>query len=83
MLTDYLHAAMRHAKYEILTEDGSYYGEIPECVGVYANAASLEHCRDELAQVLEDWILFRVHKGLPIPEIDGVKLEVRKEESTA
>lgn len=34
MLLEYLRAALRHAKYEILQDDGSYYGEIPECNGV-------------------------------------------------
>ena len=28
MLTEYIAAAMREAKYEILEDDGSYYGEI-------------------------------------------------------
>jgi len=79
MLTKYLEAAMRHAHYEILKEDGTYYGEIPECRGVYANARSLEECRDELAQVLEDWLLFRIHKNLPLPKIDGLELTVTKE----
>jgi hypothetical protein len=45
MLTKYLEAAMRHAHCEILKEDGTYYGEIPECRGVYANAPSLDECR--------------------------------------
>ncbi len=79
MLTKYLEAAMRHAHYEILKDDGTYYGEIPECRGVYANARSLEECRDELAQVLEDWLLFRIHKNLPLPKIDGLELTVTKE----
>jgi predicted RNase H-like HicB family nuclease len=79
MLTKYLEAAMRHAHYEILKDDGTYFGEIPECRGVYANARSLEECRDELAQVLEDWLLFRIHKNLPLPKIDGLELTVTKE----
>jgi len=80
MLTEYLKAAMSHAQYEILAEDESYYGEIPQCPGVYANAATLEACRDELAEVLEDWVLFRIHKHLALPEIDGLALTVRKQE---
>ncbi|MGH9942329.1 MAG: type II toxin-antitoxin system HicB family antitoxin [Pyrinomonadaceae bacterium] len=67
MLTNYLRAALHRARYEILTDDGSYYGEIPDFDGVYANAAMLEACREELAEVLEEWILFRVAKGLPLP----------------
>ncbi len=79
MLTKYLQAAMEHAHYEILSDDGTYYGEIPECPGVYANAATLEECRSELAEALEDWLLFRVHKNLPLPKIDGIELTVKKE----
>ena len=79
MLTKYLDAAMRHVHYEILADDGTYYGEIPECRGVYANAATLEECRSELAEVLEDWLLLRIHKNLPLPEIDGQELTVKKE----
>jgi predicted RNase H-like HicB family nuclease len=79
MLTKYLDAAMRHAHYEILSDDGTYYGEIPECRGVYANAPTLEQCRSELAEVLEDWLLFRIHKNLSVPKIDGIELTVKKE----
>ncbi|MCJ7675623.1 MAG: type II toxin-antitoxin system HicB family antitoxin [Sedimentisphaerales bacterium] len=79
MLTKYLEAAMRHAHYEILEDDGTYYGEIPQCRGVYASAPTLEECRSELAQVLEDWLLFRIHKNLTLPKIDGIKLTVKKE----
>jgi predicted RNase H-like HicB family nuclease len=60
MLTRYLQAAMQQARYEILPDDGTYYGEIPGFQGVYANASTLEKCRAELEEVLEEWILFRV-----------------------
>ena len=79
MLTKYLEAAMKHAHYEILADDQTYYGEIPPCRGVYANARTLEKCRSELAQVLEDWVLFRIYKNLALPKIDGIKLTVKKE----
>lgn len=78
MLLNYINTAMRHAKYEILPDDGTYYGEIPECNGVYANSDNLEDCRDELREVLEDWVLLRIHKNLSIPEIDGVGLEIKE-----
>ena len=29
MLLEYIQAALRRARYEILPDDGSYYGEIP------------------------------------------------------
>nr|VFK27831.1 MAG: hypothetical protein BECKMB1821G_GA0114241_10312 [Candidatus Kentron sp. MB] len=71
MLTQYLKNAMKHARYEILPDDGSYYGEIPVCRGVYANADTLEDCREQLIEVLEDWVLLRIHKHLPIPALRG------------
>jgi predicted RNase H-like HicB family nuclease len=79
MLTQYLQAAMKPAHYEILSDDGTYYGEIPECPGVYANSPTLEECRNELAEAMEDWLLFRIHKNLPLPKIDGIELTVKKE----
>ncbi len=53
MLLDYIQAAMQRAKYEILPDDKTFYGHIPECQGVWANAATLEECRTELQEVLE------------------------------
>jgi len=42
MLTSYIRAAMRQARYEIVEDDGSFYGEIPAIPGVWANAQTLE-----------------------------------------
>jgi predicted RNase H-like HicB family nuclease len=78
VLLDYIQAAMRHAKYEILPDDNSYYGEIPGFNGVYANAETLETCREQLEEVLEEWILFRVYKNLPLPPVDGIELKIRE-----
>ena len=78
MLLEYIQAALRHAKYEILPDDGSYYGEIPECAGVYANAETLEDCREQLREVLEEWLLFRVHRNLGLPTIDGMELTIEE-----
>lgn len=78
MLLEYIQAALRHARYEILPDDGTYYGEIPECNGVYANTPTLEACREELREVLEEWVLFRVHRQLALPVIDGIELTIKE-----
>jgi predicted RNase H-like HicB family nuclease len=77
MLSRYSAAAMRHATYEVLS-DGTYYGSIPGFQSVWANAPTLEACRDELQEVLEDWILLRVSDHLGLPEVDGMKLAIGK-----
>jgi len=78
MLTSYIRAAMRRAKYEILRDDGSFYGEIPGFEGVYANAKTLEACREELEGVLEEWILFRVSRNLKLPVVNGIRLKIKE-----
>ncbi len=76
MLTDYIRAAMRRAKYEILPDDQTYYGEISGFQGVWANAALLEDCRIELQEVLEEWLMFRISRHLPLPIVDGMELRI-------
>ena len=78
MLTDYLRAALHHARYEILPDDDTFYGEIEGFIGIYANAQTLEACREELAEVLEEWLLFRVSRGLSLPTVDGLSINIRQ-----
>ena len=78
MLTQYIQAAMQHAIYEILS-DATYYGEIPGLPGVYANASTLEACRDQLQEVLEGWITLGLRLGHPMPEVDSICLAAQLE----
>ena len=80
MLRDYIQVAMEHARYEILPDDGTFYAEIAECPGVYSNARTLEQCRKELEETLEEWVLFRVYKNLTIPPIKVLKLRSRSKQ---
>ena len=79
MLSEYLRAAMRRAVFEVIEDNGSYYGRIPSLEGVWANAAKPEECREELEEVLEEWLLLRLSERLPIPEINCIDLTVRQE----
>jgi len=67
---------MRRAKYEIFEDDGTFYGHIPECPGVWANEPTLEACREELESVLEDWILAGVWLHHSIPPLDGIDISM-------
>ncbi|MBI2848921.1 MAG: type II toxin-antitoxin system HicB family antitoxin [Chloroflexi bacterium] len=77
MLTDYIRAAMQRARYEILQDSGAYYGSIPGFQGVWADAPTLEACREELQEVLEDWILLTLRRAEALPVIDGIDLNVK------
>jgi predicted RNase H-like HicB family nuclease len=78
MLTAYIRAAMHQARYEIIEDDGSFYGEIPAIPGVWANAKTLEACREELESVLEGWVLVSIADRSPIPDLGGNRIEIRE-----
>ncbi len=73
MLTAYINNAMRHAHYEMM-ENGRFFGSIPPCPGAWAEGATLEACRAELQEVLEDWLLLGLQLGDKLPVIDGIDL---------
>ncbi|HEY7908315.1 MAG TPA: type II toxin-antitoxin system HicB family antitoxin [Thermomicrobiales bacterium] len=78
LIVDYVQAALHHAKFETIAEDGTIFGTIPGFPGVWANAETVEECREELAEVLEGWLLLGIanHDNLPI--VDGIDLNVRR-----
>ena len=78
MLKKYIQAAMAQARYEILSDDKTFYGEIPNFDGVYANTETLEACREELEEVLEEWILLRVSRNLSLAVVDGIELTIKE-----
>ncbi len=47
------------ASYKIL-KDRTYFGEIKNVKGVWSNAKTLEKCREELREVLEDWLVVQI-----------------------
>jgi len=74
VLTKYIQAAMRRAKYEILEEDGSFYGHAPDLPGAWASSGTLEECREELQEVVEEWIMLGIAHHDPLPVIEGIDL---------
>ncbi len=71
MLTRYIQAAMHKATYELL-DDGTFYGEIPPCKGVWSNADSLETCREDLQDALEEWIVLGLRLGHTLPVVNDI-----------
>jgi predicted RNase H-like HicB family nuclease len=65
---------MGRAQYEIIDNPEPFYGEIPECKGVWATGKTLEECRQNLLETLEGWLILSLQKDLPIPAIQGIVL---------
>jgi len=76
MIIEYCQKALERAQYKKL-EDGTWFAEIPGFQGVWANGPNVEQCRNELITVLEEWLLLKVRDGDPIPDVAGLKVEIR------
>lgn len=74
MLAQYIDTAMELATYEIIEDDGSYWGEIPGFQGVWAKHDTLAGCQRELREALSDWLALRLRLGLEIPELARMNL---------
>ncbi|MEK7822127.1 MAG: type II toxin-antitoxin system HicB family antitoxin, partial [Planctomycetota bacterium] len=58
MLVEYIQGALEKAEYKKL-DDGSWFAEIPGFEGVWANGKTVEECRKELVEVLEEWLILK------------------------
>ena len=77
MLSEYIQKALGKARYKVL-EDGTWFAEIPNFEGIWANGATVEECRHELMEVLEEWLVFKIRDRDPIPEIEGVRIQIKE-----
>lgn len=79
MISEYVECGLRKARYDKM-EDGTFVAEVPGLRGVIATARTLEKCRDRLAEVIEEWVLVRVARGLKVPALDGIRVGIRRGE---
>ena len=77
MITRFLDRALRRAQYRQV-DGGTFCATVSGLRGVIATGPSLEACRDQLAEIVEEWVLVRVARGLRVPALDGVTIEVKK-----
>ena len=77
MLLNYIQKALEKAQYKIL-DDGSWFAEIPAFKGVWANKSTVEECRQELVEVLEEWLILKIRDGDSIPIIEGLGIKIQE-----
>ncbi len=76
MILAYVQQALARARYEKL-EDGTYAAEVPGLQGVLGTGPTLEACRATLAEVVEEWVLVRVARGLSVPALGDITVVVK------
>lgn len=81
MLVEYVQGALEKAEYKKL-EDGSWFAEIPDFEGVWANGKTVEECRKELVEVLEEWLILKLSDGDSIPIVKGIEINIKEVATT-
>ena len=77
-ICQYVETALRKARYEKL-RDGTFYGEVPRLRGVLTDPARLSRPAEiELAEVVEEWVLVRVARGLSVPPLGKAVVRVKQ-----
>ena len=77
MITRFVARALGRAQYR-LVEDGTFAATVRGLRGVIATGTTLETCRRDLAEVIEEWVLVRIARGLTVPALDGATIRVRR-----
>jgi len=78
MFDRYLQKALNRAEYKIL-ENGEWFVSIPGFDGVWANGEHVEETRNELIEVLEEWLLLKLKDNDLIPFFDSLEITEEKE----
>ncbi|MDJ0901402.1 MAG: type II toxin-antitoxin system HicB family antitoxin [Xenococcus sp. MO_188.B8] len=74
-LLNYCEKVLQKAQYKKL-EDETWFAEIEGFEGVWGNGLTVEECRQDLLEVLEEWIILKLQDGDPLPVIDGMEIKV-------
>jgi len=67
MIENFIQHHLAKAKYKMIDNKKTFYGEVSGLRGVWAVGKTLEECRQELKEVIEGWLILRLKQNLPIP----------------
>jgi len=66
-IAQYIENLLRKAEYEYDKETKSWCACVKDLPGAYAQADTVEEVREQLAQVIEDYILVSLQEKHPLP----------------
>jgi predicted RNase H-like HicB family nuclease len=75
--TRYVTKVLHRAHYRIV-DNGLYCATVAGLLGVVATGRTLEGCRGQLVEVIEEWLLVRVSRGLRIPRLGTATVQVKR-----
>ncbi len=69
-ITSYIEKLLKKADYEYDKETKSWCASIDELPGVYAQASTIEKVRQELAEIIEDYIIESLKENQKLPNFN-------------
>lgn len=75
-ITTYIENLLKRAEYEYDKETKSWCASVKELPGAYAQSDTVEKVREQLAEVIEDYILISLQEKHPLPGFK--KLHIKK-----
>lgn len=75
MIQQYINEALRIARYEFVEDGQTYFASVPGLQGVWSEGATIEECRQTLAEVIEDWVWAHIRHGIEVPAVNGVGVQ--------
>ena len=83
MFSEYMSVALKKAQYKTIDDEYPYFAEVPKLEGVWSTGKTIEDCRSELIEVIEEWIVARLQRGLSIPILNGQTIGTSPPETVA
>ncbi len=77
MSTEYIQKVLEKAEYKKLA-DRTWFAEIPGFEGVWANSKTVEGCRREIVEALEEWIVLKPRDRDLIPAIESHEIRYHR-----
>ncbi len=76
-MAEYLNAAIKHLNVEILSDGEGWFISTDVFPGVWGNGATFSEALTDFSQALESWIALAARRGVELPIIEGIKLDLQ------
>ena len=77
-INSYIEKFLKKANYEYDKKTKSWCASVDELPGAYAQADTVEEVRDQLAEVIEDYILVSIAERQKLPDFKNLKKFAKK-----
>lgn len=74
-ISSYIEKLLKKANYEYDKQTKSWCASIDELPGAYAQADTVEEVREQLAEVIEDYVLVSLHEHQPLPHFKKLNFQ--------